>query len=416
MATIVLAGCVLLDGTGREPLPDATVVVRGDEIVAVGPGSEVPLPPQPYQMYDLSSQYVLPGLIDAHVHITIEGGASGTFEHDERYNILTTLKHAQRTLDAGVTTVRDLGGRNLIEFTVRRAIENGLFPGPRMVLAGKIVSMTSAGAGYWPGMYREADGPAEVRKAAREQLKAGVDVIKVMATGSAMTPREQPAPQFTVEEMQAAAEEAHKVGKTVAAHASGIEGIRNALAAGVDHIEHGSYLHEGPDAMDLMVQRGVFLIPTRKAFVATLAQGNAAGVPGWMIDQVRKEEENNAESLRAAIAAGVPIAMGTDAGGPFNRHGENADELLLMVEGGLSPMAAIVAATKTAAQCVGMAKRVGTIEVGKWADLLVVRGDPLQDIGVLARPEMISLVMKGGRAVARLGAEVAMPQIIGGKD
>ncbi|MDI7276281.1 MAG: amidohydrolase family protein, partial [Anaerolineae bacterium] len=332
MATIVLTGGVLLDGTGSAPLPDATVIIEGEEIVAVGRRCEIPLPPQPYELYDLAGQYVLPGLIDAHVHVTIDGGPSGTFSCDEHYNVLAALKQAQRTLEAGFTTVRDLGGRNHIEFAVRRAIQEGLYPGPRLVLAGKIISMTSAGADYWPGMYREADGPDQVRKATREELKAGADVIKVMATGAAMAPGEQPAAQYTVQEMRAAVEEAHKVGKPVAAHASGIEGIRNALAAGVDHIEHGSYLHEDPAAIEQMIARGVFLVPTRKAFAAPLATGAATDLPEWMLRQIRREEENSARSLRAAIAAGVAIAMGTDAGGPFNRHGENAGELQLLVE------------------------------------------------------------------------------------
>lgn len=401
MKNIVLAKGILIDGTGREPLVDATVVIRGEEIVAVGPGAEVALPPEPYERYDLGFQYILPGVIDCHVHITIGGGPSGTFEHDKTYNILTTLHHAQRTLGAGVTTIRDLGGRNFLEFTVRRAIDEGLFPGPRMVLAGKIVSMTSPGADYWPGMYREADGPEEVRKAAREQLKAGVDLVKLMATGSAMSPGEQPAPQYTVAELRAAVEEAHKVGKPVAAHASGIIGIRNALEAGVDAIEHGSYLHEDPEAIELMAKRGVFLVPTRKAFTAVVKHGSEAGIPQWMIEQVKEESKHNEQSLRAAVAAGVPIAMGTDAGGPLNYHGNNLEELSLLVEAGLSPMDAIVASTKRAAQCVGLADRVGTIEVGKWADLLVVQEDLLKNIGVLTRRELISMVIKGGEPVAR---------------
>ncbi len=398
---IVLTNGILIDGAGREPLVDATVVIRGEEIVAVGPGPEVALPQEPYDKYDLSSQYLLPGLIDCHVHITIGGGPSGTFEYDDLYTVLTTLKYAQRTVEAGITTIRDLGGRNFLEFTVRRAIEEGLFPGPRMVLAGKIVSMTSTGADYWPGMYREADGPDEVRKAAREQLKAGAGLVKLMATGSAMAPGEQPAPQYSSEEMRAAVEEAHKVGKPVAAHASGIVGIRNALEAGVDAIEHGSHLHEDPKAIELMANRRVFLIPTRKAFTTVVEHGSNAGIPKWMIEQVKEESEHNEESLRAAVAAGVPIAMGTDAGGPLNYHGENAEEMVLLVEAGLSPVDAIVAATKRAAQCIGLADRVGTIEVGKWADLLVVQENPLKEIGVLTRGDMISLVIKDGKPVVR---------------
>ncbi len=364
------------------------------------------------RVIDVGSRHVLPGLIDAHVHLTIEGGPSGTYEHDETYGILMTLAAAQRTLAAGFTTARDLGGRNLIEFSVRRAIEDGVFAGPRMVLAGRIVSMTSAGAPYWPGMYREADGPDEVRKAVREQLKHGADVVKVMATGSAMTPGEQPVAQYTVDEMRAAVEEAHKAGKPVAAHASGITGIRNALEAGVDHIEHGSCLHEDPAAIAFMAAHGIFLVPTLKAFAVAVARGTDAGIPGWMVEQNRDESENSILSLKRAIAAGVRIALGTDAGGPLNRHGENADELVYMVEAGMSPMQAIVAATRTAAECIGLADRVGTLEPGKLADLLVVSGDPLADIAVLTNPQAIDLVFKGGVVVAGREASQRVSQDI----
>jgi imidazolonepropionase-like amidohydrolase len=232
-----------------------------------------------------------------------------------------------------------------------------------------------------------------------------------MATGSAMTPGEQPAAQYSVAEMRAAVEEAHKMGKPVAAHASGSLGIRNALEAGVNHIEHGSYLHEDPAAVAHMAQHGVFLVPTRKAFQVVIDRGREAGIPGWMVEQNVDEAENNESSLRAAVAAGVPIAMGTDAGGPLNLHGENAQELLYLVKAGLSPMEAIQAATRNAAKCVGLANQVGAIEPGKYADILVVRDDPLLDISVLARPECISLVLKGGAPVVRRAPRSAAPPL-----
>jgi len=406
-ALLVLGNATLIDGTGRPPIEDARVVLRGERIVAAGPAREIALPQAAHQFLDLESAFILPGLIDVHVHLTVEGGPSGTFENAEDDSLLTTLWQAQRTLQAGFTTVRDLGGRNYVEFTVRRAIDRGMFFGPRLVLAGKIVSMTSAGALYWPGMYREADGPDEVRKATREQLKAGVDVVKVMATGSAMTPGERPAPQYSVEEMRAAVEEAHKVGRPVAAHASGVEGIRNALDAGVDHIEHGSYLHEDPAAVGRMASQGVFLVPTCKAFATVVRRGSQAGIPEWMVAQNRLEYENNRNSLMAAAAAGVRIALGTDAGGPLNRHGENAEELSYLVDAGLSPMQAIVAATSVAAECVGLSGQIGTVEAGKRGDLVVVTRNPLDDINALAQRENIALVIKNGVPVARQGTLLA---------
>jgi imidazolonepropionase-like amidohydrolase len=274
-----------------------------------------------------------------------------------------------------------------------------------MVLAGKIVAMTSPGVQYWPGMYREADGVEEVRKAVREQLKAGVDVVKVMATGSAMSPGEQPTPQYTARELNVAVEEAHRGGRPVAAHASGATGIRNCLRARVDYIEHGSWLHEASEVLKLMAERRVFLVPTCKAFAVPAQRGRSAGLSSWMIDQISEEWENNKKSLQAAVAAGVPIAMGTDAGGPLNQHGENAQELGFLVEAGLSPMQALVAATRHSAECVGLSERIGTIEPGKLADLLVVTADPLKDVGVLADSGSIRLVMKGGRRVDRLADE-----------
>lgn len=403
MGIKILSGITLIDGTGREPIPDAVIVIKDREIVDVGSRGDVAIPSEPSERHELDSLYALPGLIDAHVHITIGGGPSGTFEEEETYNVLTTLANARRTLQAGITTIRDLGGRNYIEFAVRRAIRNHLFRGPRMILAGKIVGMTAPGVDYWPGMYREADGVQEVRKGVREQLKAGADVVKVMATGSAMSPGEEPAPQYTTQELRVAVEEAHRSGRSVAAHASGAIGIQNCLRAHVDCIEHGSWLHEDPAALQVMTKRNVFLVPTCKAFAAPVARGSSAGLTDWMLDQIAEEWENNQKSVRAALAAGVPIAMGTDAGGPVNYHGENAQELSYLVEAGLSPMQAIVAATQRAADCVGLAERIGTIEPGKLADVLVVSADPLEDIGVLADPDSIRLVMKGGRQVRQVG-------------
>jgi imidazolonepropionase-like amidohydrolase len=236
-----------------------------------------------------------------------------------------------------------------------------------------------------------------VRKAAREQLKAGADVIKVMATGAVMTPGEKPgASQFTFEEMCAAAEEAHKVGRKMAAHAHGSAGILTAVQAGADTIEHGSLLCESPVAIRLMAERGVFLVPTLATSAMTT---HGAEIPAFMAENDRRLGDAPQRSVRAALEAGIPIAMGTDAGVPFVRHGDNAIELALMVEAGLSPMQSIVASTSNAARALGLQDEIGSVEVGKCADLLLIDGDPLADISILTNKERIHMVMQNGRIV-----------------
>jgi imidazolonepropionase-like amidohydrolase len=260
--------------------------------------------------------------------------------------------------------------------------------------------LTSAGADAFRCMYRDGDGADEVRKSLREQLKAGADVIKVMATGAVMTPGEQPgASQYTFEEMSAAAEEAHKVGRKMAAHAHGSTGILTAVQAGADTIEHGSLLCESPEAIHLMVKRGVFLVPTLATSAMTT---HGAEIPSFMAENDRRLGDAPQRSVRAALDAGVPIAMGTDAGVPFVRHGDNAIELVLMVESGLSPMQSIVASTSNAALALGLQDEIGRIEVGKCADLLVIDGDPLADISVLTHKERIRMVMQNGCIVVGL--------------
>jgi imidazolonepropionase-like amidohydrolase len=397
--SILLQNVTLIDGTGREQQNAMDVLVSDGRVSSLGKSGSLSVNRQETEFFALDGMTLLPGLIDCHVHIFVDGGPEGRIKTDEPLGLalLRAAYHARCTLEAGITTVRDVGGQAHMEFALRQAIAGGYCSGPRLVLAGKLLSMTSAGAEAFLGMYREADGADEVRKAAREQLKAGADVIKVMATGAVMTPGEEPgASQFTYEEMSAAAEEAHKVGRKMAAHAHGSTGILTAVQAGADTIEHGSRFCESPEAIRLMAERGVFLVPT----LATGAmKTHGADIPAFMADKHRHLSDAPQRSLRAALAAGVPIAMGTDAGVPFVRHGDNAIELVLMVEAGLSPMQSIVASTSDAARAVGLQDEIGTIEVGKCADLLIVDGDPLADISVLTKKERIRMVMQSGRVV-----------------
>ncbi|MCK4471024.1 MAG: amidohydrolase family protein, partial [Anaerolineae bacterium] len=247
-------------------------------------------------------------------------------------------------------------------------------------------------------MGQEVDGPDEVMKAAREQIKSGVDVVKFMATGGVMTPGVEPgSEQFTEEELRAGIQEAHKAGRKTAAHAQGTQGILNALRTGIDSIEHGIYLNE--ETISLMVNRDVPLIPTLSALYNIESKGVSAGIPAFAVDKTLRIKPFHLESLRMAREAGVRVAMGTDAGTPFNVHSKNLGELKRLVEVGYSPMEALESGTRIAAQVLGLENELGTIEEGKLADLIVVEGNPLEDIGLMLNAEAIHLVMQGGKLV-----------------
>ena len=406
--TIALKHMTLIDGTGRPPSENAVIVLRGKRIDFVGDAAQ--WQPEEHELVttlDLSGRTVLPGLIDCHVHLAMDGPPDSRLQGDWAWTTLLMLKHAQNSLAAGITTVRDVGGRHGLEFSVRRSVEQGLWVGPRMQLAGKLLSITSAGTDYYDGMYREADGVDEVRKAAREQLKAGADLIKVLATGAVLTPDEQPgAVQFGLDELTVAVEEARKVGKGVAAHAHALQGIRNAVAADVRTIEHGTYLNQDERLMATMAERGIFLVPTLKAGFDILS-GDRPGIPDWIREKMKAVQEDAMRSVRRAAEFGVPIAMGTDAATPYNYHGDNAMELVWMQEAGLTPMQAIVASTANAARALGWDAWLGTLEPGKVADLIVVAGNPLDNLRLLADRRAIELVFKDGQVVAGPLAELS---------
>ena len=392
----------IIDGTGSKPTKNGIVVVEDEKIVFAGKLEDwKDVEGKTYQEMDLTGKYILPGLIDCHVHIAAECLPDSTMTGPWGWTSLVMLKHAQNTLAAGVTTIRDVGGRHHLEFSLRKAMEAGIFAAPRMSLAGKLLAITSTGSEWYDGMYREADGVDEVRKAAREQLKAGADLIKVLATGAVLAPGEKPsAAQFEMEEIRAAVVEAAKVGKIVAAHAHGIEGIRNAVEAGAKTIEHGTYLNQDPKVMERMAKENIYLVPTLKAGV-DIIEGNKPGIPDWIMEKSKATQEDALLSLRKAYEMGVPIAMGTDAATPYNFHGENALELSHMASAGLSNMDCIVASTKSAAKALGWESRIGTLEAGKLADLIIVKKNPLEDLKSLADRKNIEYVMQGGKFVAR---------------
>lgn len=394
----VFTGMQIIPGTPNQVMQKGCLIMEEGKITAVGPEGEVTIPQQA-QFLDLSGKTLLPGLIDAHVHILLDASGDSMTQLTEESPVYSTVKgakHLQKTLWAGITTVRDLGGQDYIELDLGRAIDEGLLMGPHLLGAGKVITMTG---GHGHSMGREADGVDDVRQAAREQLKAGAQVIKVMATGGILTKGVEPgASELTQEEMQAAIEEAHKAGRKAASHAQGRAGIENAILAGIDSIEHGFFLDA--ELIALMLEKQIFLVPTLTAPYSILKHGKEAGIPEFVVKKTEKVYETHLESFSMALQSGVQIAMGTDAGTPFNCHGNNLQELVLMIQAGMDPLAAITSASYTAAQLLGILDERGTLEPGKAADLLVLGGDPLKDPGAFFRVEE---VYKGGRPCKGVG-------------
>jgi len=395
MATAFVDGTVIV-GDGRV-LEHATVVVEGERIVKVAEG-RIKIAGDA-QTIPMDGQVLLPGFIDSHVHLCMDASPDPMTSALTESHTITALKaanFAKQTLLAGVTSVRDMGGKDGIDLGLKQAIHWGLVPGPRMLASGKLICMTG-GHGWQMGL--EVNGVDEVRRAAREQIKAGVDIVKLMATGGVLTPAVEPgSEQLTEDELRAGVEEAHKAGKKTATHAMGTKGILNALRAGIDSIEHGVYLDE--QTVSLMKEKQIPLIPTCSALFNILGKGTAAGIPAFAVEKTLKVKPFHLESIRMARDAGVRIAMGTDAGTPFNRHGENLGELIFLIDCGFSPMEAIEAATRLAAQVLGWEKELGTVEEGKLADLVLMAGNPLEDMRILLKRESIRLVMKNGKQVS----------------
>jgi len=384
----------LIDGTGGPPIEDAVVVVEGDRIRGVGQADQVSVPPGA-EVIDLTGKTVMPGLINCHTHLCLDGSPDPVTALKQRSfteNVLIAAKHAEAALRAGVTAVRDLGGWEGVDLGLKKAIHDGLIPGPRMLVSGKVLCMTGGQAHF---MGREVDGPDEARKGAREQLKAGADVIKVMATGGVMTPGVDPgSAQLTFEELRAAVEEAEKAGKLTATHAQGTAGVKNALRAGIDSIEHGFFLDA--EAIDMMLERETFFVPTLAAMYEIIEGGPEFGIPAFMIEKAQRASDAHLDSFRRAREAGVRIAAGNDGGTPFNRADNLASELERMVAAGMSPVEALATAHSAAAELLRLADQIGTLEPGKLADLVVLDADPLADISALRR---VHMVIKAGRRI-----------------
>jgi imidazolonepropionase-like amidohydrolase len=402
---VVLRAARVLDGTGAAPIANGVVVVENDRIIAIGPAASVQVPAGARRV-DLGDATLLPGFIDMHVHLVgREIEDPGAFEQGVKdypgFAVALATEHARRTLMAGFTSVRMVGAYGFEDIGLKRAIDGGYVQGPRIQSAGHALGITGGHCdenSYRPGLIDGtpetgiADGVEEVRRSVRYQVKYGADVIKTCATAGVLSGGTQGigASQYSLEELTVMVDEARKLGRKVAAHAHGTEGIKIATRAGVASIDHGSFLDE--EGARLMKEKGTFFVPTMMAAEAVLRAADAGTMPPLVAEKSRAAGAAMRNATKLAKAAGVTIALGTDAG--VGRHGQNGHEFTLMVQwGGLTPMESIVAGTSSAARLLGWDDRLGTLAVGKLADLVAVPGDPTRDITAMER---VSFVMKNG--------------------
>lgn len=397
---LVIAAARVIDGTGRSPIADAAVVVEDRRVTYVGSAAEAPNPPGA-QRITHAGKSILPGLIDAHLHLTGDT-TSDVYRRfltpEQPYRVIKAGMHAATMLAAGFTTVRDIGlpGPGL---ALREAVRDGLIEGPRILTAVAALGQTGGHADWHVFPYAwvkdgpfprglMVDGPDACRRAVRLVLREGADLVKLFleSGGVTNTPEDlHAAPEFTDEELKAIIEEAHRRGVRVAAHAKSASVIRRAVEFGVDTIEHGDLAPTDRDVFELMAERNVVLVPTLSLYFWVSTEGERWGIFKGGRDAAARLLPARQAMVRAAVKDGVKIAVGTDTGHSMGL-GRNAKELELLVDAGLSPMAALHAATRTAAEALGLADELGTIEPGKLADLIVVEGDPLNDITELLKP------------------------------
>jgi imidazolonepropionase-like amidohydrolase len=393
LGRVLLKGGSVYRGFGEKVLENGFVEIVDGKIGAVGEVRDLTSSFEG-EVIDTSGKTVLPGVIDTHMHVFHE---PQMLRLSEGAAALWGANYAQSALRAGVTTMRDLGAQSGAVFGLKKALNEGYVIGPRYLVSGRAICMT--GGHGWANLSAEADGEDSVRLLARQQIKLGADVIKVMASGGAGTPGELPTQaQFSTQEIRAAVEVAHDSGKPVAAHALATEGIIRAIEAGVDTIEHGVFLDDW--AIELMLKKNVTLCPTISVYPRIINRGPAGGEAPFVVEKSKPLLAPHFESLRKAVIAGVRIVFGTDATTLYNPVGDFSDEMELMVKAGMTPVEVIRSATSTAAEVCGVSNIVGTLETGKLADVLVVQGDATKDIAAMSDA---SMVFKDGTLVYRKG-------------
>ncbi len=411
--TVVLRAARLIDGTGASAISPGIVVVTDEKIVAVGSPDTIKIPAGA-KTIDLGDVTLLPGFIDCHTHIIgrqLGDPANDTAEVKDydSYGAILGVGNAKKTLMAGFTTIRNVGAPNFDDMALRKAVNEGRIPGPRMRNAGHGIGITGGHAdsnGFKPGLTDGsiktgiADGVDQCRAAVRYQVKQGADVIKIVATGGVLSEGDGVGTtQYTLEEMKALVDESRKLERKVAAHAHGTEGIKLAAEAGVSSIEHGSFLDE--EGAKLMKKKGIYLVPTLMAGERVGSAAEAGILKGDRAEKGKAAAKGMRNAIKLAVKEGVPIALGTDAA--VIPHGTNGREFFLLVDwGGMKPMDAIVCGTRNAADLLGWLDKIGTLEKGKLADIVAVSGNPLEDIHAMTKPVF---VMKNGVVYKGEGAQ-----------
>jgi imidazolonepropionase-like amidohydrolase len=394
-----IVGATLIDGTGGEPMPGSVVLVEGEKVSAVGGRDALQIPLGAEQI-DASGKYLLPGMIELHSHMFHPAMVTGAMAKEPpAYAALYAANNLRQALQAGITTVRDVGDMDYLDLSLKRAIAEGVILGPRLFVSGRGICMTGGHGSQLEGFMRIADGPVDVRKAVREQIEAGVDWIKILTTHRTHTP------EYTQEELDAGVDEAHRLGYRVACHAASLPGTGMAVQAGVDTLEHGTFLTEG--TADRMADQGTVWVPTcyvintvsefcnqrLKDPSAPRAMRRQLEIMVKWVDECLEELPSSFDKV---LQRDVLIGAGTDVIALTQPYAALPEEVAFLTQYGCTPMQAIESATRIGAEALGQSESLGTVEQGKYADLIMVDCDPLQDIGVL---QEVSWVMKGGKVV-----------------